>query len=71
MFAYAYIPYQSVYEIIIKILVWMTDISEEGFYIQEEGFWNNLFALFVPHIFDDYACELICTLTRCIMAVVP
>lgn len=59
MFLYAYIPYHSVYNIIIKIVVWMTDISEAGFYIQEEGLGNNLFALFFPHIFDGYACELV------------
>lgn len=50
----------------------MIDISEAGFYMQEEGLWNNLFAhLFSSHVFDDNACELICTLTRCTMAVVP
>lgn len=68
MFPYAYIPYQSVYDIIIKIVVWMADISEAGFCTQEEGLWNNFFGLCFPH---DYGCEGMCTLTRCTMAVVP
>lgn len=71
MFPCACIPYQSVYDIIIKIVVWMTDLSEAGSYTQEEGLWNNLFALFFPHVFDDYTCELICTLTSCTIAMTP
>lgn len=49
----------------------MTDLSEAGSYTQEEGLWNNLFALFFPHVFDDYTCELICTLTSCTIAMIP
>lgn len=62
---------KRLFDIIIKTVIWITDISETVFYIQEEGLWDYLFTPFTRPVFYNYACELILTLTESTIAVKP
>lgn len=68
----AYVPYQSVYDIIIKIVFrWQTYLKLVSISRKKDSGIIYLLFFFSSHVFDDNACELICALTRCTMAVVP